>query len=131
MPIAIPGVYQEVQQVVTTNVDYIELNFPDLPVGKILLVRDVSGIVAIQTPAPPITAGIILMGAQDGSTVNLIPGGIYSVTATHGYPVNIPVHTRTYFYIDGGRPFIRIFFSTTVGNVNATFNITGDLIAAK
>ena len=104
MPIAIPGVYQEVQQVVTANVDNIELDFPDLPAGNILRIRDVSGALAIQTPAPPITVGIILMGAQDGSTVNLIPGAIYSVTATHGYPVNIPVHTRTYFYIDGGTP---------------------------
>ena len=37
--IAIPGIYQDVQEVVASNVDFVELNFADLRLRNVLRIR--------------------------------------------------------------------------------------------
>ena len=126
--IAIPGIYQDVQEVVASNVDFVELNFSDLPLRHVLRIRNVSGAVAMSSSGPTVNAGIELIGGSDGAMLNLLPGESYLVPAAHGYPVNIPVNTTAIFYIDS-RPIIRVFLASTVGQVIALFTVTGDLIS--
>ena len=126
--IAIPGIYQDVQEVTASSVDFVELNFSDLPLRNVLRIRNVSGGVAMSTSGPTVKAGIELIGGSDGAMLNLVPGESYSVPATHGYPVNIPVNTAAIFYIDS-RPIIRVFLASTVDQVIALFTVTGDLIS--
>jgi hypothetical protein len=128
MAITIPGIYQNVQEVVASNVDFVELNFADLPLRTVLRIRNVSGSVAVSAFAPTVKAGISVIGGSDGAMLSLIPGESYSVPPAHGYPINIPVNTIATFYIDS-RPIIRVFLDSSVGHVIALFTVTGDLIS--
>lgn len=129
MAITIPGIYQDVQEVLASNVDFVELNFADLPLRTVLRIRNVSGSLGISTSAsaPTVTAGISVIGGSDGAMLMLIPGESTSVPPAHGYPLSIPVNTAAIFYIDS-RPIIRVFLDSTVGQVIALFTVTGDLI---
>ena len=81
MAITIPGIYQDVQEVLASNVDFVELNFADLPLRTVLRIRNVSGSLGISTSAsaPTVTAGISVIGGSDGAMLMLIPGESTSV----------------------------------------------------
>ena len=128
MAITIPGIYQNVQEVVASNVEVVELNFADLPLRTVLRIRNVSGAVAMSTSAPTVKVGISVIGGSDGAMLSLIPGESYSVPPAHGYPLNIPVNNVASFFIDS-RPIIRVFLASSVGQVIALFTVTGDLIS--
>jgi hypothetical protein len=128
MAITIPGICQNVQEVVASNVDVVELNFADLPLRTVLRIRNVSGAVAMSTSAPTVKVGISVIGGSDGAMLSLIPGESYSVPPAHGYPLNIPVNNVASFFIDS-RPIIRVFLASSVGQVIALFTVTGDLIS--
>jgi hypothetical protein len=123
-----PARYPDSTWDLQANVDFVELNFSDLPLRNVLRIRNVSGAVAMSTSGPTVKVAIELIGGSDGAMLNLVPGESYSVPAAHRYPVNIPVNTTAIFYIDS-RPIIRVFLASTVGQVIALFTVTGDLIS--